>query len=80
MTENGEIDYQQMTNKDLEEVIKEAEEAYKNAQAVVIEHCKIMDAVAEIYNNASELLNKRTGGRWKKQQEKLREENTDGAE
>lgn len=64
------VNFNQMTNKELEEVIKDAEEAYKESQQIVIEHYNIMDTSAKIYKEASELLNKRTGGRWEKRQEK----------
>lgn len=64
-----ELDLENATNKELEEIIEEAEKHYNEAQKVVQEHYAIMQAASEIYSHAFAILDKRMGGRLSKKRQ-----------
>lgn len=64
-----EIDYNNATNKELEEILKQTEERYKESQEIVCKHIAIMDATSKIYRDAFDVLDKRMGGRLSKKRE-----------
>lgn len=69
MSNKTEYNYAQMTNKELEELVKEAEEVYNEALKIVTEHYNLMENCAEVYSNAITMLDKRTNGKWSKKYE-----------
>lgn len=71
-----ELDLENATNKELEEIIEEAEKHYNEAQRIVQEHYAIMEAASELYGYTFAILDKRLGGRLskKRQQSMIQQE------